>query len=35
MDASIDALKAKKPIWGAKEVDLIKEDQAGGYIALA
>src|SRR5262249_19254071 len=27
VDASIDALKAKKPIWGAKEVDLIKEDQ--------
>jgi hypothetical protein len=35
VEAVIENLKAKRPIWGSSEVDLIKETQGGGYLALA
>jgi len=35
VDAAIENLKAKRPIWGSSDVDLIKEAHGGGYVALA
>jgi hypothetical protein len=35
VDAAVDNLKTKRPIWGSSEVDLIKETHGGGYVALA
>lgn len=34
-DAAIENLRSKRPIWGSHDVDLIKEEPGGGYMALA